>query len=94
MNSITQDTILSLQQWASAQAVGDGAVVLLADSGQLYTGNATTEAILRQIDGQRRVRDLAALLCNEFDVSPEVVTGDIIEIAERLIDEGVIYVVE
>ena len=33
------------------QSVGDGAVVLLATSGQMYTCNSTTEVFLRHVDG-------------------------------------------
>ncbi len=76
------------------QSVGDGAVILLADTGQLYTGNGTTEAILRHIDGRRRVSDLAAALSDEFDINPRTATADVIEIAGRLVDEGILRVVE
>ena len=94
MGMITKDTVLEFQQAANMRSVGEGAVILLADSGQLYTGNATTEAILRRIDGRQRIDDLAAALCDEFDASPETVARDVITIAERLIEEGVVRVVE
>ena len=94
MGVIAEDTVLAFQQAASMQAVADGAVILLADSGQLYTGNGTTEAILRRIDGQRQIGDLAAALCDEFDIDPETAVADTIEIAERLVGEGVLRVVE
>lgn len=94
MKKITKDTILAFQKTASVQAVADGAVILLSDSGQLYTANSTTEAVLRHIDGQRRIGDLVAALCEEFDIGPETAAEDVIEIAGRLIDEGVLHVVE
>lgn len=94
MGMVTQDTVLAFQQSASAQSVGGGAVILLADSGQLYTGNDTTDSILRRIDGRRRVSELATEICEEYDVSAETMTADLIEMAERLIDEGVLRVVE
>lgn len=91
---ITEDTVLAFGPTASLQSVGDGAVILLADSGQLYTGNGTTEVILRHVDGRRSVAALAAALCEEFDASPEAVIGDVVEIAGQLIDEGVLRIVE
>lgn len=94
MSIVAKDTVLAFQQAASVRPVGDGAVILLADSGQLYTGNATTEAILRRIDGELPVGELAVALCDEFDIGIEAATADVIEIAERLIDEGVLRVVE
>lgn len=94
MGAITKDTVLAFRQVASMQPVADGAVILLADSGQLYTGNGTTEAILRHVDGRRRIGDLAAALCDEFDVDSGAAMADVIEIAGRLVDEGVLHVVE
>ncbi|MBX3580442.1 MAG: PqqD family protein [Rhizobiaceae bacterium] len=93
MSTITENTVLAFRQVASMQPVADGAVILLADSGQLYTGNGTTEAILRHVDGKRRISDLATALCSEFDIDPEAATADVIEIAGTLIDEGVLDVV-
>jgi len=92
MNVITEDTVLAFREAASMQPLADGAVILLADSGQLYTANSTTEAILRHVDGQRRVADLAAALCEEFDIGLEAATADVIEIIERLVGEGVLGV--
>lgn len=94
MSMITGDTVLAFQHAASVRSVGDGVVILLADSGQLYTGNGTTGTILQSVDGYQRISDLAAALSNEFDISAETATEDIIEIAGQLIDEGVLRVVE
>ncbi len=94
MTAITEDTILAFPQLFSMQSLPDGAVILLADSGQLYTTNRTAEAILRRIDGRQRICDLAAALCEEFDITPAVATADIVEMAERMVDEGVLTVLE
>lgn len=94
MSAITEDTVLAFRQVASMQPVADGAVILLADSGQLYTGNGTTEAILRHVDGRRRIGDLATALCDEYDIDPKAAAADVIEIVGRLVDEGVLRVVE
>ncbi len=53
---ITAETIPAFGPAASIQPVGDGVVVLMTDDGQLFTGNATTEAVLRRVvaDGTAR----------------------------------------
>lgn len=87
---ITPETILTLPKVANVQSVADGAVILLTDSGQLFTGNGTTDAILHHIDGRRTVTDLAAALQEEFDVSLDTAIADVIEITGMLVTEGVL----
>ena len=91
---ITAHTVLVFEQSASVQSVGDGAVILLVDSGQIFTGNETADLILRSVDGQQCIGDIAAVVCDEFDVTFEVATRDVIEITKSLIDEGVLRVAE
>jgi hypothetical protein len=75
---------------ASFQSVGDGAVVLLADSGQLYSCNDTSEAFLRHIDGKRSLGEIIDLLAEEYEVERVVLEADFAELAESLKQEGVI----
>lgn len=84
------DEVLSLSPVASFQSVGDGAVVLLADSGQLYSCNDTSEAFLRHIDGRRTFAEIVDLLAEEYDVERAVLEADLAELAESLKREGVI----
>ena len=93
MSKITESTILEFEQVASMRSVGEGAVILLADSGQLYTCNETSETILRDMGKQRSVGDMVALLCEDFDITKESATADVIEITENLIEEGILRVV-
>jgi pyrroloquinoline quinone biosynthesis protein D len=94
MRSITKETILAFGPAASVQPVGDGVVVLLTDSGQLFTGNATTEALLRLVDGRRRIAEIGAELCAEFDVGIIDATSDALGIAADLVEERILVVVE
>jgi pyrroloquinoline quinone biosynthesis protein D len=93
MDAITAETVLAFGPAASIQPVGDGVVVLLADSGQLFTGNATTEAVLRLVDGRRRVAEIGAGLCMEFDVELDDAVGDVLGVAADLVEERVLVVV-
>lgn len=84
------DDVFSLSPVASFQSVGDGAVILLADSGQLYSCNDTSEAFLRHVDGKRSLGDIVDLLAEEYEVERAVLETDLAELAESLQREGVI----
>jgi hypothetical protein len=87
---IGSGTILRLADDASVQNVGDGAVVLLARSGQLYTCNGTSEAFLDKVDGARSLDQIVALLSEEFDVERDTLDGDMAALAEDLVSEGIL----
>lgn len=90
MVGLSGNCVLALSTVASIQSVGDGAVVLLADSGQLYTCNQTTEAFLQKVDGTRRFNDILDLLCEEFEVDAETAAVDFATVARELIAEGIL----
>ena len=84
------DEVIALSPVASFQSVGDGAVVLLADSGQLYSCNDTSEAFLRHVDGKRSLGEIVDLLAEEYEVERDVLEADFAELADSLKQEGVI----
>lgn len=84
--------VLSFTTHASFQSVGDGAVVLLGDSGQLFTCNETTEAFLKKVDGQRPFEEIFALFKDEFEVDEATARRDLAELADTLITEGILAV--
>jgi pyrroloquinoline quinone biosynthesis protein D len=87
MALVDPHAVFALSENASIQSVGDGAVVLLADSGQLYTCNATTEAFVQKIDGRRSFDDIVALFGEEFDVDEATARQDLAELVQTLLDE-------
>jgi pyrroloquinoline quinone biosynthesis protein D len=84
------DEVLSLSPVASFQSVGDGAVVLLADSGQLYSCNDTSEAFLRHVDGKRSLAEIVDLMAQEYEVERDLLEADLAELAAELKREGVV----
>jgi pyrroloquinoline quinone biosynthesis protein D len=92
MTKIDETTVLSLAPNASFQAMGEGAVILMLDSGQLYTCNETTEAFLKLIDGQRDFGAIISLLLGEFDIDREALSGDLLPIAGELRSAGVVEI--
>jgi hypothetical protein len=88
--SVASEMVLRLAEDASVQHVGDGAVVLLARSGQLYTCNGTTEAFLDKVDGERSLDQIVGLLSAEFEVDKDTLDQDMVTLATDLISEGIL----
>lgn len=87
---IATEMVLRLGDDTSVQHVGDGAVVLLARSGQLYTCNDTTEAFLGKVDGARSLDQIVGLLSQEFEVDQDTLDQDMAALAEELVAEGIL----
>src|SRR5260370_21626382 len=87
---IAYEMVLRLAQDASVQHVGDGAVVLLARSGQLYTCNGTTEAFLDKVDGERSLDQIVGLLSHEFEIDNDTLDQDMVALATELGAEGIL----
>ncbi|CDX26491.1 conserved hypothetical protein [Mesorhizobium sp. ORS 3324] len=90
MVEIASDSVLRMADDASVQHVGDGAVVLLARSGQLYTCNGTTEAFLDKVDGARSLDQIVDLLSDEFEVDKATLGEDMTALAAELVAEGIL----
>ncbi|TIS53512.1 MAG: PqqD family protein [Mesorhizobium sp.] len=90
MAEIGSETVLRMADDASVQHVGDGAVVLLARSGQLYTCNGTTEAFLDKVDGARNFDQIVDLLSDEFEVDKATLGDDMTALAAELVAEGIL----
>ena len=90
MTNFSEETIFDFCPVASFQPVGDGAVILLADSGQIYSCNETTESFLHKVDGVQNLGAIVAALAVEYEVDGETLTADMAELAQELIDEGII----
>ncbi|MDX8526593.1 PqqD family protein [Mesorhizobium sp. MSK_1335] len=90
MAEIGSETVLRMADDASVQHVGDGAVVLLARSGQLYTCNDTAEAFLGKVDGTRNLDQIVDLLSDEFEVDKATLDEDMAALAAELVAEGIL----
>ena len=89
---LSPGSVIGFTPHASFRAMGDGAVVLLADSGQLYTCNETAEAFLGKVDGVRTLGEIIGLMCEEFDVDAETAGSDFTALANDLLSETIIRV--
>ncbi|OQX30648.1 MAG: hypothetical protein B0D96_11370 [Candidatus Sedimenticola endophacoides] len=90
MTVIQPTSRLRLGDQVSCQTVDDGAVVLMADSGQLYTCNETTGAFLARVDGRQTFSEIVASFVDEFEIDERTAREDLSELAGNLLDEGII----
>ena len=74
----------------SFEPVGEGAVILLLRSGQLYSCNESSLSFLRHLDGVRSVDDVARRMADEFDVDAATLADDLPELIADLVAEGII----
>ena len=88
--SVDGDAVFALNEQASLQTMGDGAVILLVDSGQLYTCNETAEFFLKNVDGQRDFGEVVKLFIAEFEVDEATARTDLIALSGELIGEGIL----
>jgi hypothetical protein len=59
---------------------------------ELYTLNATGQAIWEKLDGTRTLQGVAELLAGEFDASPAELQSDVLGFADELTRRGILAV--
>ena len=84
------DAVYRLDDNVSFEPVGEGAVILLLDSGQLYSCNDTSLSFLKHLDGARDVGAVAQRMAEEFEVDAATLADDLPELIAGLVAEGII----
>lgn len=74
------------------RVVEDEAVLVLPERGQVKVLNEVGARIWELANGQRPVNEIAALICAEYEVDPEVAASDTLEFLADLESRGVIRV--
>jgi hypothetical protein len=90
--TLNDTTVIALAPTASFQSLGDGAVILRTDSGQLFTCNETTEAILRRVDGDRTLAEIIDGVLPGYDVDRDTLRADVFAMAANLAAEGIVVI--
>lgn len=67
----------------------DEAVLVLPDKGQVKVLNEVGARIWSIIDGKRSVREIASIICAEYEVGADVAEADTFEFVADLIDRGI-----
>lgn len=69
---------------------GEGGVVLMLKSGEIYTVNDTTLDFLSKLDGVRNLRACAEAIAADYEVDPATAMSDLAEIAADLTSEQIV----
>jgi len=77
--------IPALAEGAIYRTLDNEAVILNVDDGHYYVLNETATAIWNLCNGRRSLQDIAALLCGEYDVSPESARASVIRLMSDLV---------
>lgn len=75
------------------QGHGDEGVILMTDSGQIYSTNPSGTAFIRQITVGRTVAEAVSAVLDEYDVQEDVLLADLEELIAFLEAEGVVVTV-
>lgn len=89
---ISDEKVFSISDTVSFQPLGkgEGAVVLLISSGDIFTCNDTTSAFLSSVDGQRTFATAVQQLADRFEVERPVLRADLEKLAVDLSAVGII----
>jgi hypothetical protein len=89
---ISDEKVFSISDTVSFQPLGkgEGAVILLLSSGDIFTCNDTTSAFLGSVDGQRTFAVAVQQLADRFDVERPVLRADLEKLAVDLSTVGII----
>jgi len=93
MVQITETTVFALSPVASVQSLGNDAIILMADSGQLFSCNYVTDAFLKAVDGVRSMGEIVDVVLPQFEVDRETLRGDLLALASDLSTEGILKAV-
>lgn len=86
------DDRLRRQNGVLAQEARGQTVLLRLDDGGYYALDEVGAMIWELCDGNRRVSDIVAELCGEFDASEETVRADVLEFVADLRTENLLVV--
>jgi pyrroloquinoline quinone biosynthesis protein D len=89
---LSDQSVLALREGVSFRPLGnaDGAILLIVETGQLYTCNVTTARFLSALDGVRNFAQVIDLVVEDFEVSRDELHQDLSAIAEELVAEGLL----
>ena len=86
------DKIFKLNSNASFRELGEEGIILMTDSGQLYSTNETGTAFINHLGNGMRFQEIIEQLSKEFDVASDILTQDLTELAEHLFAEDILRI--
>jgi hypothetical protein len=93
MTTLSPTTTLAKSPGVLAQQMQptDSTLVLLnPQSGEYYTLEAVGPRVWQLCDGKRTISEIAAIIAEEYDQSPQVIADDVLELLKDLMDEALV----
>jgi hypothetical protein len=87
---ITLDTRIESAPGVIGRVVDQEAVLVLTNQAQIKVTNQTGAFIWSKVDGRLTVRQIAASLSQEFEVSPAQAEQDTLEFVQDLVNRGIL----
>jgi hypothetical protein len=93
MTSLSRATAPERRPGVLAQQVKpdeESLVLLNPKSGEYYTLQAVGTRVWQLCDGKRTISEMAAIIAQEYDESPDVIEGDVLDLVKDLMDEELV----
>lgn len=90
---MSPDTVLNRSAQATFQIVADEAILIHLDTGTYYSLNRVGTEFWQMLDGEQTIRQQAERIAEQYDVDPDMVAEDLIELGQELVDENLVEVV-
>lgn len=88
------DRKLTLSPSASFRDLGGEGIILMVESGQLYSTNDSGSAFIKSIQQGVSFNEAVDAVSAEFDAEKSLIEADLTELADYLISEAVLVAVD
>lgn len=88
---ISNDTKFKTTENIAWRNVNDEIVILNLKSGEYFTLNDVGQVIWTAITDEKNVEEIKMKIIDEYDVSKEKATGDIMQFITGMIEEGLLH---
>ena len=88
--SLTAETILARSENASYEVVAGEAIVIDVNTGTYFSLNKIGTEFWEMLDGAQSVQQHAATIAQKYDVDAGMVTGDLLELAQTMVKDGIV----
>jgi hypothetical protein len=77
-----------------SRIIGEEAVIILPELGELKVVNEVGARLWNLVDGQKTVADLVDIICEEYDVDHDRGKQDVLNFLQQMIDKRILIVVK
>jgi len=94
MESVNNLACPAKSEATAFRTIDNEAVILNLDNSIYYSLNEVGAKVWDLCDGSKTVRDIATAISEEFEVEKEVAEGDVLELLDDLLREGLVSIHE